>query len=78
MLSRSRLILIMKTFAQLFFENNVIIINNGLLNLKIWTNRLSRLLINSRIHIEFHSQLFIQTKHGLKNEIIWLNVIFFL
>jgi hypothetical protein len=70
MLSRSRLILIMKTFAQLFFENNVIIINNGLLNLKIWTNRLSRLLINSRIHIEFHSQLFIQTKHGLKNEII--------
>jgi hypothetical protein len=62
----------MKTFAQLFFENNTFIINHGLL-----INQLIGLFKNSRIHIDFHSKLFIVTKHGLKNEIIKLNVIFF-
>jgi hypothetical protein len=44
------------------------IINNELLKLKkIWTRYLIGLLKNSRIHIEFHSKLFIVIKHGLKN-----------
>ncbi len=69
--------LIVKTFAQLFFENNAFIINSGLLKSKIWSDQLTRLLRNSRIHIEFHSKLFIVIKHGLKNEIIKLSVSFF-
>ncbi len=36
-----------------------------------------KLLKNSGFHIEFYSKMFIMTKHGLKNEIIKLNVIFF-
>jgi hypothetical protein len=51
--------LVMKTFAQLFFENNAFIMNSVILKLKIWINQLSRLLRNSIIHIEFHSKLFI-------------------
>jgi hypothetical protein len=34
----------MKTFAQLFFENNAFIINNELLKKKKWTTQLARLL----------------------------------
>jgi hypothetical protein len=30
--------LIMKTFVQLFIQNNAFIMNNGLLKLNIWTN----------------------------------------
>jgi hypothetical protein len=41
---------------------------------KIWTSQLVRVLRNSRIHIEFHSKLFIEIKNGLKNEMIELNV----
>jgi hypothetical protein len=52
--------------------------NNELLKSNIWINQLTRLLRNSRIHIEFHSKLFIVTKHGLKNKIIKLTVIFLL
>ncbi len=77
MMTHFRLILHYEDICTTFFENNVFIINNELLNLKIWTNQLSRLLINSRIHIEFHSKLFILIKHGLKDEIIKLNVKFF-
>jgi hypothetical protein len=62
--------LIMKTFVQLFFENNAFIINNELLKLEKWMGQLVGLLKNSRIHIEFHSKLFIGTKNGLKNEMI--------
>jgi len=61
----------MKTFAQLFFENNAFIINSGLLKLKKWIGWLVGSLRNSRIHIEFHSKLFIGTKNGLKNEMVW-------
>jgi hypothetical protein len=64
----------MKTFLQLVFENNAFIINNELLKSNIWTNKLIGLLKSSRIHIEFYSKLFIVTKHGLKKEIIKLNV----
>jgi len=32
----------MKTFAQLFFENNAFIINGGILKLKIWTSYTSK------------------------------------
>jgi hypothetical protein len=46
-------------FAQLFFANNVFIINNGLLKSKLWIDQLIELLRNSRIHIEFHSEFFI-------------------
>ncbi len=63
----------MKTFAQLFFENNAFIINSGFLEKK-WTSQLAGLLRNSRIHIEFHSKLFIEIKNGLKNEMIKLIV----
>ncbi len=49
----------MKTFAQLNFESNPFIINSGLLKFKIWTSQLTRLLINSRNYIEFHSKLFL-------------------
>jgi hypothetical protein len=66
--------LIKKTFSQLFFENNEFIMNGG----KIWTDWLTVLLRNSRIHIEFHSKLFIVIKHQLNNEIIKLNVKSFL
>jgi hypothetical protein len=52
--------------------------NNELLKSNIWINQLTRLLRNSRIHIEFHSKLFIVTKHGLKNEMIKVNVKSFL
>jgi hypothetical protein len=52
--------------------------SNGFLKLKIWIDQLIRLLKTSRIHIEFHSKLFIVTKHGLKNEIIKVNVKSFL
>jgi hypothetical protein len=75
----------MKTFAQIFFENNVFIINSELFlkNLKyiyiyIWTDQLAGLLRNLKIHIEFHSKLFTRTKNGLKNEMVKLSVIFFL
>jgi hypothetical protein len=68
----------MKTFAQLFLENNAFIINNELLKFKIRIGQLIRLLKNSRIHIEFHFIFFIMTKHGLKNEIIKLSVKSFL
>jgi GTPase SAR1 family protein len=40
----------------------------------IWTNQLVGLLRNSRIHIEFHSKLFIRIKNGLNNEMIKLSV----
>ncbi len=63
----------MKTFAQLFFENNAFIINSGFLEKK-WTSQLAGLLRNSRIHIEFHSKLFIEIKNGFKNEMIKLTV----
>jgi hypothetical protein len=66
--------MIMKTFAQLSFESNAFIINSGLLKLKIQISQLVRLLKNSRIHIEFHSTLFIGTKNGLKNEMTKLSV----
>jgi hypothetical protein len=66
--------MIMKTFAQLSFESNAFIINSGLLKLKIQISQLVRLLKNSRIHIEFHSTLFIRTKNGLKNEMTKLSV----
>jgi len=74
----------MKTFAELFFQNNAFIMNNELLKSNIWTNQLIKLLRNSNFHIEFYSKLFIVIKHelfieqGLKNEIIKLNVNFFL
>jgi hypothetical protein len=68
----------MKTFSQLFFENNGFIVNNGLLKFRIWIGQLVGLLRNLRIHIEFHSKLFIGTKNGFKNEIIKLIVNFFL
>jgi hypothetical protein len=64
----------MKTFAQSFFENNAFIINRRFLELKISINKLIGLLKISRIHIEFHSKFSTITKHGLKNEIIKLNV----
>ncbi len=64
--------------AQLFFENNTFIINSEHLNSKICIDQLIKLLKNSRFHIEFYSKLFIMIKHGLKNEIIKLNVNFFL
>jgi hypothetical protein len=75
----------MKTFVKLFFEINAFIMNNELLKSNIWTNQLIRLLRNSNFHIEFYFKLFIMTKHGLfmvikhglKNEIIKLNVNFF-
>ncbi len=49
----------MKTFSQLKFESNPFIINSRLLKFKIWTSQLTRLLINSRNCIEFHSKLYI-------------------
>jgi hypothetical protein len=57
----------MKTFAQFVFESNSFFINSGLFKKQNWIGQLARLLKNSRIHIEFHSKLFILTKHGLKN-----------
>jgi hypothetical protein len=60
------------------FENNAFIFNRRLLKLQIWINKLIGLLKISRIHIEFHSKLFILTKHGLNSEIIKLSVNFFL
>jgi hypothetical protein len=60
----------MKKISQLSFWNNACIVNGGLLKFKMWTGYLTKLLRNSRIHIEFHSKLFIRTKHGLKNEMI--------
>jgi hypothetical protein len=74
----------MKTFANYYFLNNAFIMNNELLKSNIWTNQLTRLLRNSKIHIEFYFKSFIVTKHGLfivikhglKNEIIKLNVNF--
>jgi hypothetical protein len=42
--------------------------------IKIWTDQLTKLLKNSRIHIECQSKLFITIKHELKNEIIKFNV----
>jgi hypothetical protein len=54
----------MKTFAQLFFENNAFIINSALLKLKKWIGQLVGLLRNSNIHIEFHSKLFIGLRMG--------------
>ncbi len=45
---------------------------------KMWTSQLVGLLRNSNFHIEFHSKLFIRTKNWLKNEMIKLNVNFFL
>jgi hypothetical protein len=64
----------MKTFAQLFFENNACIINSGLFKFKKWIGQLVGLLRNSNFHIEFHSKLFIRTKNGLKNEMIKLSL----
>jgi hypothetical protein len=64
----------MKTFAQLFFENNAFIINNGFLKSNIWTNKLTRLLKNLKFNIEFYSKMFIVIKHGLKKEMTKLNV----
>jgi hypothetical protein len=58
--------------------------NNELLKSNIRTNQLIKLLRNSKFHIELYSKLFIVIKHGLfieqrlKNEIIKLNVNFFL
>jgi hypothetical protein len=60
------------------FLNNSFIISSGFLKFKIWIGQLTKLLRNSRIHSEFHSNLFTMTKHGLKNEIVKLNVKFFL
>jgi len=60
--------------SQLLFLNNAFIVNNGLLKFKIWIGQLVGLLRNSRIHIEFHSKLFIGTNHGFKNKIIKLSV----
>jgi hypothetical protein len=58
-----------------FFENLIaFIINSGFVKFKIWTDQLIRLLKFLKIHIEFHSELFIMTKHGLKNEIIKVSV----
>jgi hypothetical protein len=63
----SKLTLITKTFAKLFFENNAIIINSELLQLKLWTNQITGLLRNSKIHIESHSKEFIRTiNHKVK------------
>ncbi len=75
----------MKTFAIFFKKNNAFIMNNELLKSNIWINQLTGLLRNSNFHIEFYFKSFIVTKHGLfkvikhglKNEIIKLNVIFF-
>jgi hypothetical protein len=67
----------MKTFAQFLFNNNAFIINSGLLKKKIWTGQLVRLLINSRIHIEFQAKLFIGIRNGLKTEMIKFKVNFF-
>jgi hypothetical protein len=66
----------MKMFTQLFFENNAFIINNGLLKLKFWTNQLAGLLY-IYIYIEFHSKICRGTNNGLKNEMIKLNVKYF-
>ncbi len=60
----------MRKISQLAFENNAFIVNGGLLKFKIWIGYLVEWLTNSRIQIEFHSKLFIRTKHGLKNEMI--------
>jgi hypothetical protein len=57
--------LLMKTFVQLFIENNAFIMNNGLLKSNILINELIGLLRNSRIHIEFYSKFFLMTEHGL-------------
>jgi hypothetical protein len=43
-------------------------------NLKKWIGQLVRFLKNSRIHIKFHSKLFIGTENELKNEMIKLSV----
>jgi hypothetical protein len=59
----------------MFFENSIaFIINSGFVKFKIWTDQLIRLLRKFKIHIELHSELFIMTKHGLKNEIIKVSV----
>jgi hypothetical protein len=50
------------------------IMNIELLKSNIWINKLIGLLNFLKIHSEFYSKLFIMTKHGLKNEIINLNV----
>lgn len=49
----------MKTIMYLVFENNAIIVNNGLLKTKKWIGELTRLLRNWNFHIEFHAKLFI-------------------
>jgi len=66
------------TLTQLCFQNNAFNMNSGFLQSNIWTNQLIELLRNSKIHLEFYSKLFIMTTHGLKNEIIKLNVKSFL
>jgi hypothetical protein len=68
-------IMIMNIFVKLFFENNSLLIVN-FQSSKLWTNWLIGLFINWRIHIKFHSKLFIMTKYALKGEIIKFNMIF--
>jgi hypothetical protein len=53
------------------------IMNTRLLKSNIWTNKLIGLLKKLKIYNELYSKLFIVIKHGLKNEIINLNVNFF-
>jgi hypothetical protein len=67
--------MIMNTFVKLFFENNSLLIISSQSS-KLWTNWLIGLFINWRIHIKFHSKLFIMIEYALKGEIIKLNVIF--
>jgi hypothetical protein len=64
----------MKTVALLFFENNESTINNALLKSKYGS---INLLNYSKIHLKFLSKKIIVSKHGLKNQIMKLNVKFF-
>jgi hypothetical protein len=64
--------MIMNTLVKLYFEINVFIINSQLLKLKMWISQLTKLPITWRIHVNFHSKMFIMIKHALNNEIIKL------
>jgi hypothetical protein len=65
--------LVMKTFAQIFFENNAFLINNGLLEKKLDCS-VDWIVKKCKNSFEFHSKLFIVNKHGLNNKTIKLIV----